>query len=182
MAKLVSKVYGDALFETAVEKGQVEECFEEVSALLPILKDHPDLIQLLRNPKVVKEEKISVMNRIFDGRVMPDLMGFLTIIVEKDRQNDLIPIFEYFITRVKEHKRIGNVVVTSAAPLSEGQKQLLEQRLLETTVYRTLETDYQVDASLVGGLVIRIGDRVADNSIKTQLYELKRDLSRLQLV
>jgi len=181
MAKLVSKVYGDALFETAVEKGQIDECFEEVSALLPILKDHPDLVQLLRNPKIVKEEKITILNQVFGGKVLPDLMGFLTIIVEKDRQNDLLPIFEYFIARVKEYRKIGNVVVTSAAPLSADQCRQLEQRLLETTSYQTLEVDYRIDASLVGGLVIRIGDRVADNSIKTQLYELKRDLSKLQL-
>ena len=108
-------------------------------------------------------------------------MGFLNIVVEKDRQNDLIPIFEYFIQRVKEYKKIGSVSVTSAVELKADQKSRLEEKLLATTSYVELEMHYQVDPALIGGMVIRIGDRVVDSSIRTRLYGLKKDLSALQL-
>ncbi len=65
MAKLVSKVYGDALFETAMEKDQVDVLYEEVCSLIPILEGNPELTALLNNPRVVKEEKVSMMNQIF---------------------------------------------------------------------------------------------------------------------
>ena len=94
MAKLVSKVYGDALFETAMEKDQVDVLYEEVCSLIPILEGNPELTALLNNPRVVKEEKVSMMNQIFSGRVEEALLGFLTVVVEKDRQNELIPVFE----------------------------------------------------------------------------------------
>ena len=58
---------------------------------------------------------------------------------------------------------------------------MIEQRLLETTEYVEFEMEYSVDPSLIGGLVIRIGDRVVDSSIKTQINELHRSLSKLQL-
>ena len=71
--------------------------------------------------------------------------------------------------------------VTSALPLSEDQKKRVEDRLLETTGFVSLEIGYSVDPYLLGGLVIRIGDRVVDSSIKTRLEEIRRDLMKLQL-
>ena len=106
MAKLVSKVYGDALFEAAQETKCLDETFEQVLALQEILKEHEDLIQLLNHPQVVKEEKIQIIDSIFRGRVSDDMMGFLTTVVEKGRQGDIPAIFEYFITTVKEYNSI----------------------------------------------------------------------------
>ncbi len=181
MAKLVSKVYGDALFETAMDNEKVDALYEEVQTLILILKDNPQLTVLLNNPQIVKEEKVAVMHQIFSGKVEEELMGFLSIIVEKDRQNDLLPIFDYFIQRVREFKKIGMAAVTSAVELRDTQKADLENKLLATTPYVEFEMRYQVDPALLGGMVIRIGDRVVDSSIRTRLYGLKRELSAIQL-
>ena len=181
MAKLVSKVYGDALFETAMEKGVLSDWYEEVQALRGIFAEHADLAQFLNHPQIIKEEKVSVAEKIFHGRISEGLLGFLVIVIEKGRQNDILPICDYFIDRVKEYKKIGVVKVTSAVLLSEEQKQRVEKRLLETTQYVDLEITYAVDESLLGGLVIRIGDRVVYSSIRTRLEEVKRDLMKLQL-
>ena len=169
MAKLVSKVYGDALFEAARDCGKMDEIFEEVQSigvileenaeLQEILKEHEDLIQLLNHPQVVKEEKIQIIDSIFQGRVSDDMMGFLTTVVEKGRQGDIPAIFEYFITTVKEYKKIGIAYVTSAVPLSEEQRAQVTERLLTTTRYVEFEMNYEVDPSLIGGMIIRIGDR-----------------------
>ena len=71
--------------------------------------------------------------------------------------------------------------VASAVELKSEQKAMIEQRLLEITEYVEFEMEYSVDPSLIGGLVIRIGDRVVDSCIKTQINELHRSLSKLQL-
>lgn len=181
MAKLVSKVYGDALFETAMEKDRIDVLYEEIVSLVPVLEGNPELMALLNNPRIVKEEKVTIIHQVFEGRVEEELMGFLTVVVEKDRQNDLIPIFAYFIQRVKEYKRIGTVSVTSAVELSEEQKARLQEKLLETTDYVMFEMNYQIDSALIGGMVIRIGDRVVDSSIRARLYEMKKELSQLQM-
>ena len=90
-------------------------------------------------------------------------------------------VFNYFIDEVKEYKNIGTAYVTSAMELSDAQKAAVEKRLLETTKYVKFEMHYDVDAELIGGMVIRIGDRVVDSSVRTKLYDLTRELSKIQL-
>ena len=67
--------------------------------------------------------------------------------------------------------------MASAVELSDAQKKAIEQKLIETTIYETMEIDYSVDKSLIGGLVIRIEDRVVDSSIKTKLENMSRSLA-----
>lgn len=181
MAKLVSKVYGDALFAAAQDKGSLDAIYEEALELRSIFREHSDLVQLLNHPQIVKEEKIQVMENVFSGRVREEMMGFLATIVDKGRQNDIPAIFDYFIETVREYKKIGTAYVTSAVNLSERQKAQVKERLLATTRYVEFDINYIVDPSLIGGMVIRIGDRVVDSSIKTQLYELRKDLLNVQM-
>lgn len=181
MAKLVSKVYGDALFEAAMERDALSPLYEEVQSLQTVLMENADLVQFLNHPQIIKEEKIQVMENIFEERISKELMGFLVTVIEKGRQKDLDKILGYFVERVKEYKKIGIVTVTSAMALSDGQKEKVEAKILETTSFESLEVTYVTDPSILGGLVIRIGDRVADSSIKTRLSEIRRDLMKLQL-
>lgn len=182
MAKLASKTYGDALFELALEENRLDEFVDEVTAVVKILDSNADLTKLMNHPKVDKEEKIQVIENIFEGKVSKELVGLMRMVIEKGRTNELIGIFEYFIAEYKEHKNIGTAYVTTAIELNPVQKEQVEKRLLETTKYVKIEVSYSVDKSLIGGMVIRIGDRVMDSSIKTRLYELTKDLTQIQLV
>ena len=181
MAKLVSSTYGDALFELALEENRLDSMYEEIAAAKEVFLQNDELFKLLNHPKVVKDEKIAFMESVFKGRVSDEVMGFFHIIVMKDRYNDMIAIFDYFLHKVKEHKGIGTAHVTSAIVLSEEQKAAVEKRLLETTRYHSFEIDYNVDPSILGGLIIRIEDRVVDSSLKTQLDKLTKQLSKIQL-
>ena len=67
MAKLVSKVYGDALFEVAVESGRLDEIWEQTRAMQTALEENPELFALMRHPKIVKEEKVKIIESIFTG-------------------------------------------------------------------------------------------------------------------
>ncbi len=181
MAKLVSTTYGNALFELALEQQSLDAMLEEVRALSGILEENPELAQLLNHPQIVKEEKMKVLEDIFSNRISKELLGLITLIVEKDHAKELQSVFTYFIDRVKEYKKIGTAYVQSAVALSDAQKQSIEQKLLDTTEYVQFEMHYSVDAALIGGLVIRIGDRIVDSSVKTKLYNLTRELSQIQL-
>ena len=181
MAKLISKTYGDALFELALEEDRIDDYVAEVDAMLTIFRDNPELSKLLNHPKISKEEKITVVGQIFEGKISKELLGLINMIVEKDRNNAMEDIFKYFIDRVKEYKNIGVAKVTSAVELSDAQKSQVEKRLLETTGYVKFEISYDVDKDLIGGMVIRIGDRVVDSSIRTRLYELTKELNKIQM-
>jgi len=181
MAKLISKTYGDALFELAVEEDKIDILLEEIEQLQKILAENEDFGRLMNHPKIINEEKIEVANNVFAGRISEELLGFLTIIISKDRYREIDEILKYFVARVKEYKGIGIATVTTAVPLKDGQRKEVEQKLLDTTRYQSMEISYSVDASLIGGMVIRIGDRVVDSSIKTKLSTLQKDLMKVQI-
>ena len=181
MAKLVSKTYGDALFELALEENKIDSLQEEVLVVLEVLAENQDLGKLMNHPKIAKEEKTALVEEIFKGRVSMELSGLMYMLTEKGRFAEIDDVLNYVLDRVKEHKNIGTAYVSTAIELSDVQKAAVEKRLLETTKYVEFEMHYSVDAELIGGMVIRIGDRVVDSSIKTKLYDLTRELSNIQL-
>lgn len=181
MAKLVSKTYGDALFELALEKNSVDDLYEETGAVKDIFVEHGDLVKLLNHPKIDKEDKIHVVENVFKGKISDDLMGFITIIVRKDRYNDIIEILDYFVAKVKEYNKIGIAYVTTAVDMTDAQKKDVEKKLLDTTSYEKFEMNYSVDPELLGGIIIRIGDRVVDSSVKSKIDTLSKQLMKIQL-
>lgn len=181
MAKLVSATYGEALFELAVENGREEELLGEVEQLKEILHDNPGLGTLLNHPKLLKEKKLQLLKEVFGSRVSKELLGLLNLLVMKDRYGDVDEILDFFISEVKKQRGIGIAHVTTAADLNEAKQKEIEEKLLATTDFEKMEMHYQVDEDLIGGMVIRIGDRVVDSSVRTKLLELQRELLKVQL-
>lgn len=181
MAKLVSKTYGDALFELALESGQVDDLFQESKELLKIVRNNEDLTKMMNHPKIVIEEKQKIVEDIFRERVSRELIGLMTMIIAKGHYNEFDSVLEYFINQVKEYKKIGTAYITSAMELSLAQKDSIRRKLLDTTDYAQFEFIYDTDPSLIGGMVIRIGDRVVDGSVKSKLSRLTSELSKAKL-
>ena len=92
MAKLVSKTYGEALFQVACEGGDAKcaELLEEIRVLRGILSENPEFDSLMKHPGITKQEKLQVMETVFRGRVSEELVNFLDIIVSKERFGELI--------------------------------------------------------------------------------------------
>ena len=181
MAKLVSKTYGDALFELAVETDQLDTIQEEVEAVREALTANQEFIRLMNHPRISVEEKSTMLETVFKGKLSDDVTGFLMTVESKGRFGEIEDILSYFVDKAREHRKIGVAYVTSAVPLSESEKKAVENKLLETTSYVSFIMQYDVDASLIGGMIIRIGDRVVDSSIKVKLSSMAKDLSKLQL-
>ena len=178
MAKQVASVYGDALFELAMEEKKIDSLYEESDLMRTILKDNKDFVAMMTHPQITQEEKLGALETIFKGRISDEIIGLMRMIVEKGHFSEMDSVFAYFSDRVKEYKNIGVAHVSTPLALSDSEKEKVKKRLLETTDYESFEMDYEVDESLIGGMVIRVGDRVVDSSIRTRLYNLKRELSR----
>lgn len=181
MAKLVTKTYADALFQLAVEENKVDELFTEVKGLIELLESNQDLSKIMKHPKVNKEEKLKTINEIFSGRISGELCGLLNQIVTNNRYEEIDGILECFIDEIKEYKKIGVAYVTTPAALTDALKAQIEQKLLDTTQYVEMEMHYSIDESLIGGMQIRIGDRVVDSSISTKIKELAKELRKIQV-
>ena len=112
MAKVAAKVYGDALFELAVE---------EICAVENALDQNPQAETLLCHPGIGSEEKQDFIEKCFKGNVSDDMTGFLQILVKKGRFSERNAIFAYFTAKVKEYKKIGVALVTSPFELTAEQ-------------------------------------------------------------
>ncbi len=181
MARLISKVYGDALFAAAREKGSIDTAYEEILFLRKLFKDNIGFKKIFDSPKISREEKLNTVKAVFENSLSEDVIAFLSTVIEKNRQSEFIEIFDYFIRLVKEYKKIGVACITSASKLSLEEKKAIEGKLLETTAYESFEMHFKVDESLIGGMVIRINDRIVDSSIKTRLNDIKRKLISLRM-
>ncbi len=179
MAKLVSKTYGEALYEVAMESGAARagELMEEIRCVNEILRENPQFDELMKHPGVPKQDKIQVVENVFKGRVSDELAGLLEVVVYRD----LPAIFAYYTERVKEQQKTGMAYVTTAVELNAGQKKAVEAKLLGTSGYEKMEMHFEVDTSIIGGMIIRINDRVVDSSVRTKLNGLTKQLLQIQL-
>ena len=174
MAKLVSKVYGDALFSLAVEEDQLDTIWDEVRLIRQTVAENPDFLSVLCHPEMTQEKRNAVLEEIFKAELSQDMMGFLNVLVRKNRIGELLPVLDYFDEQAKEYSKIGVVSVATPMALSDRQRE-------QFSGYESLEMQYQLDESLLGGMVIRIGDRVLDNSIRSKLEAMSRQLYKVKL-
>lgn len=181
MAKLISKTYGDALFTLAVEENKVDELIGEITQLLDVLKKEEDFSKLMNHPRVPVEEKVTLVKEIFTGRISQELVGFLTLVVTKGRYMAINDILEYFLDSAKEFKGIGVAYVKTPMELNEDQKKAIVAKLLATTQYKEMEMHYAISPELIGGMQIRIKDRVVDSSIQTKILKMQQNLMQIQL-
>ena len=116
----------------------------------------------------------------------PSVTRMLAVLAEKDlvtkeRYGSLKAIFAYFTELVRESEGMGTAYVSTAVELTKEQKQAVREKLLQTTSYQSFDVYYHVDPTLIGGMVIRVGDRVVDSSIRTKLEDMKKQLLNIQL-
>jgi len=181
MAKLIASTYADALFDLAIEKNKTEDWLTEIETIKTILGENPQFGQLMVHPSVSKEERLKLATEAFEGKVDAEIVGLIRIIIEKDRYPEIEAIFDDFIGKIKAHNGIGVAYVSTAKELTDKQKQAVEAKLLETTDYKTMEMHYTIEDDIIGGIVIRIGDKVVDSSIRTKLDGLKKQLLQVQI-
>ncbi len=181
MAKLVSKVYGDALFSLALEENKLDEVWEEVKLLSSALQENKEFTNMMTHPDMTQEKGLALLEEAFGGKLSDVMMGFFQVLVKKGRFSEILSVLDYFQKEAKEYKKIGVVYVTTPTGITKEQKSSIVERLTQISGYQSLEMNYVVDPGLLGGIRIRIGDRVVDNSIQTKLEEMTRSLSKVRV-
>ena len=201
MARLVSKIYGEALFEFAKENNQLEKMYEEAYDIFQVISNSKEVQDFLISPKVSADEKIKFVKELFinnfwSGKVEkvyrvfkldtnkgdnPKIIDFIAIIIRKSRQKELSQILKHFMHLTLNHMNIGEAEVVSAKELSSDKKQALEKKLIESTNYKNFIIDYKVDESLIAGLKIKIDDKVLDKTYKTKIFDITKSLRGLKI-
>lgn len=175
MGKLISKRYAVALFELAKETNKIDEFDVQVKSIHSIIKGDKEFLAVLNHPRVTGAEKFSLFENVFKGNVSEEILGLISIIVNKNRETEIIEILETFLNLVKEYKGITTAFVYSATKLTESQieaiKEKLSKKLNKEVIIETKE-----QPELIGGLLINVDGKVIDNSIKKGLKDIRKSL------
>lgn len=171
-----ARAYAEALLNVAGRQGKAEAIVAELDEFrADVLDEHPKLAAILASPSVGAAEKDALLTRLLEGRADELTVKFLRLLNRNGRLELLGTILRQ--ARELSNKRLNRraVVVTSAVALDEGQRQELTAQLRERLGAEPVVT-FEVDPSLLGGLVIRLGDELHDASVRGQLRRLRRRL------
>ncbi len=172
--------YARALFNAALRSGEVDEVAQSLDSIAQAAQGSPQFMNVMRHPLVTRERKKELLHKIFEGRVQPVVEHFLFLLIENDRAAILPDIGGQYKTLLDEHRREIDAEAVSAVPLTSAQIEALKARLKAESGY-TVRLQTRVDASLLGGLLVRVGDRLFDGSIVSQLRRLEEQLQQVKV-
>lgn len=171
----VSRVYAQALLELAQADGQADALAEEAGELLSLMADRPELDELLSSRVLNLTQRSSLIEQIFKGNVSDVLYRFLQVVNRKDRLGSLAGILSaYRELAVQARGEIDVDVYVAQALSDEAGRGVAES--IGQVVDKRVHLHQHVDAELIGGLKVRVGDRLIDGSVATQLKIMKRKL------
>lgn len=179
-AATVARNYAEALLELAVGESDVELYADQFGDVVRLLEAETDFRHFLETPRIEAAAKKRVLREVFEGVVAERLLRFLLIVIDKGRQRLLPQIADEFAELVNEHfDRLRVQVTVAQAPDEELEAKLKDH--LERLFEREVLPSYRIDAKLVGGVVIRVGDRIMDGSVRRRLHVLRRELLTTQI-
>lgn len=171
----VARRYADALFSLAQEKNQVDAVEADLALIASAIRDSRELRALVENQDYSPSTKLSLLKKIFDGKVSPLTQNFIGVVVTKRREAFFPSIYASFVELANQARGVVEVEVRSAAPLGDEQISALEGKL-GARLGKRLRLTTRVDESLIGGLVVKVGDTLMDGSVRTRLGRLRERL------
>ncbi|MCF6463939.1 F0F1 ATP synthase subunit delta [Clostridium sp. Cult1] len=175
MAKLVGKRYAEALFEAGLELDKLEKFKEDIENISKVLEAETDLQKVLNHPKISKDEKKDLLTSIFKGKVSEEILNFLFVIVDKRREGSLIEISKEFEELFNEHNNILKVTAITAIDMDNKVKNKLVQ-VLSNKTNKTIKLNNIVDRDIIGGVLLRVENKVIDGTIKGQLQSIEKTI------
>jgi len=170
----VARVYATALYQAAKEEGRVEQVRRDLCEFAQAVDSSPELKRLLRAEEITDLKKTQVLMELTEGG--DELVrNLLRVMVDKNRENEVPATYRAFIGLVEQAQGLVHVEVVSAVPMPENLQQVLKKKI-ETSLKKTVELTLTVDKEILGGLRLRIGDRVADASVSHRLEQLREML------
>ncbi len=165
--------YTSALFELAETEGILDRVAEDLEQLRAMIEVSAGLNRLIRSPVLSREEQGRAMDALMEKAEMSGLTRRFVGVVAQNRRLFVLPgiIMEY-ARRLAAHRGETSAEVVSAAPLSDKQMDAIGVSL-KKTVGTDVAIEAKVDAALLGGLIVRVGSRIFDNTLRTKLRHLR---------
>jgi len=168
---VVAARYAHGLFLVTEKRGETARALEDLNALLDVLRPGTRVGRFLASPEVRLPEKRAALARALEGRALKTVAVFLDLLLRKKRMNDLATVVAQFEARVEKAQGIQRARVVSATPLTGPEIERLHRELERATGAR-IRLASELDPRLLGGALVRIGNRVIDRSVQTLIRSI----------
>ena len=168
--------YAKSLVELSQEQGTLEQCHNDMEHIIAACKASHDLHLLLKSPVVKTDKKQRILNEVF-GQCDALTKQFIQLITAKKREALLVDIAQRFLLIYKEMQGIETAQLTTASPIDEETRQAVLAFIKQQGVQQ-VDLKETVDDKLIGGLVLRLGDKQVDASVARQIYDLKQTFNK----
>lgn len=174
--------YAKSLLDLAVEKGQMEQVYNDMLYLQQLNRASKEFLNLLRSPVVKADAKIKAINAVTAGKISELTIAFTTLLINKTREANLPGVITSFIQQYKQYKNINTVKLTTAVPVSEDVKRQLIDQVKRTSNLQNIELETTVDPNIIGGFVLQSGDKLIDASVAYDLKQISRQFENNDFV
>lgn len=178
MAQLANR-YAAAIFDLSIERGNINENLENALLIRDVFEED-ECRGIITHPRITATEKRNFFDEVFGKHVSTDLMGFLNLTVDKNREEFIVPVLSAFIDLAHEHLRKTTATVVSAVPLREEQITALAA-LLTRKLNKEVTVEQKLDRGVIGGLFINVDGYYVDRTIRTRLHEMKLSLETMEM-
>jgi F-type H+-transporting ATPase subunit delta len=176
---IVAKRYAKALFELAKEQNKIAHVEEELKLIVSVLKEHSDYHKLIKHPGIGAVSKTALMKNVFESRLSDITFNTLLLLFDKGREDLLEPLVNYFVTIASDALGQAQATVYTPVALSEIELGHIASTFSKLTG-KQIRVESVLDKSLLGGIKVRIGDRLYDGSLSGKLERLKNTLNQSQ--
>jgi F-type H+-transporting ATPase subunit delta len=176
----VAQKYARALFEASLEEGSLDRVSKDLSSLGDLEESDPAFLKFLVSPKVQTEHKLAFIHAVFGPRLAPMAVRFLELLMEKGRIAILPEIAEAFDRLSEEHEGVLRAQVYTAVALSSEAERRLKTGLDRLTG-KNVVLEKRVDPHVLGGVVVHLGTRILDGSLRNGLRILSENLHHAEV-
>lgn len=178
----VASRYAKALLELAIEKEQLEEVTSDIKDFLAVAEANRDFQLLLHSPIVNTDKKKNVIHALFGKQANAITLSFYDIVTRKNRSNVLVSTAKEFIRQYNSHKGIQVAFVTTTIPLTDELRKSFKDIVAEISGLKTIELVEKINPELIGGVVLKVNDKLLDDSVSGKLRTLRTKLAQRYFV
>ncbi len=169
--------YAKSLLDIAIEQNNLDAVLADMQLIHQVNQANPDFVLMLKSPVVKGDKKMSIFRSVFEGRLQAVTFAFIELMIKKGREFYMPEIAATFLTQYKAYKNIKTVSLSTATPLSDGIRTYILDKVAATTD-GTVDLQTEVNEDLIGGFVLKVGDKLFDASIRRDLTDIRNQFTK----
>jgi len=171
----VAKRYAKALLEVAAERDALVRILDDIRTVQSVIGDNPELLKFLNHPKLDEDAKLDMIRRVFEAGIGQEVYNTLVLLVKRGRAEYIPLVADEFKKIANKAMGIETALVYTPRPLTEQESAKVAEQFARLTG-KTVEVESVLDDSLIGGIKVRIGDRIYDGSISGKLNRMLKTI------